>query len=309
MRYDDVFALVGGTPCVRVPAPEVEQARIWLKLESMNPSGSVKDRAAVSILRAALDDGSLRPGKVLLDASSGNFACAVAYYGRQLGYDALLVSSSKLTEDKASFIRYYGAELHKTGDFTIEGNRWCRELVEREGPESRYCFLDQLHNWANPEAHYRSTGPEILADFPEVAMIVASLGSGGTLCGTGRFFKQRRPQTRIVAIEAASGTRLPGTGAFDDGDYVTPFIEKGFAAGWFDHRQQIRLEEATAWTLRMRDLGLYCGIQAGGVLHGTVQAVRDLGVEGDVVAVAGDAGWKNMDKLTPLVEGTRTETP
>ena len=289
---------VGRTPHLRVIPPELPDSRIHVKLEGWNPTGSVKDRGGLGMIREALDAGTLRPGVTLLDASSGNMACALAYFGRLLGYPTRMVVSSKLTEDKRGFLRFYGAELVQVGDFTIEGNEWCRELVRREGAEG-YCFFDQLHNWANPSANYDGTGPEILAAFPDVEMVVGSLGSGGTLYGAGRYLREHRPGVKVVAVESAAGTKIPGTGSFESGDYVTPFIRKGWEDGVFDHAIRITEADAVRRTLQLRDQGVFCGLQTGGVYHATLQAVRDLGVRGDVVFISGDAGWKNIDKLLP----------
>lgn len=297
-RYENAFAMIGRTPHVRVDSDLAPDTRFHVKLEGWNPTGSVKDRAGYRMIREALDSGTLRPGMTLLDASSGNMACALAYFGRLLGYPTTLVVSSKLTQDKRNFLRYYGAELHQVGDFTIEGNRFCRELVEREG-EGRYCFFDQLHNWANPRAHYEGTGPEILAAFPDVEMVVGSLGSGGTLYGTALYLKEQRPEIRIVAVQAAPGTRIPGTGSFDDGDYVTPFIHKGFEDGIFDRVVRVGEADAVRSTLELRDRGVFGGLQTGGVFHAAQVAALDEGVRGDVVFVSGDSGWKNIDKLLP----------
>jgi cysteine synthase len=297
MIYPSMQDAVGRTPHLRVSAPG-GGPRFFVKLEGCNPTGSVKDRAGLALVRGALESGALRPGVSLLDASSGNMACALAYFGRMLGYPARVVVSSKLTEDKRSFLRFYGADVVQVGHFTIEGNRWCRELAEREGAD-RWCFVDQLHSWSNPQAHYDATGPEILDDFPGVEMVVGSLGSGGTLYGTGRYLKDRRPEVRVVAVESAPGTRLPGTGSFCEGDYVTPFIARG-RAEVFDHAVRVSLADAERRTLELRDRGIFCGLQTGGVFHAAMEAARELGVRGDVVFISGDVGWKNMDKLLPL---------
>ena len=296
--YEDVFDMVGRTPHLRVQTPEAGDARFYVKLEGANPTGSVKDRGGLGMLRAARESGALQPGMTLLDASSGNMACALAYFGRVLGHRATLVVSSKLTEDKRNFLRYYGATLHQVGDFTIEGNRWCRELVERESA-GRYCFLDQLHNWANPRAHYEGTGPEILEAFPDVELVVGSLGSGGTLYGTGKFLKEARPGIKVVAVQSAPGTRIPGTGSFDEGDYRTPFILKGIEDCVFDQVMRITEADAVRRTLELRDRGVFGGLQTGGVLHAALTAARELDVRGDVVFISGDTGWKNIVKLLP----------
>lgn len=296
MRYQDVFALVGRTPHVRVRCGEPETAAVYLKLEGYNPTGSIKDRAGNYLIQASLESGRLRPGMTLLDASSGNMGCAIAYFGRLLGYSTRVVSSSKLTEDKRGFMRYFGAEVEKVGDFTIEGNLICRKMAEEE--PDQYCFLDQLHSWVNPKAHYETTGPEILAEFPQVAMLVGSLGSGGALFGTAQFLKENRPDVTVVAVQAAPGTRLPGTGAFDDGDYVTPFIQRGYDERIFDHQVKIDYESAVAKTRELRDQGIFAGLQTGGVCHAAVACSHDLGIQGDVVVLSGDSGWKNMEKLS-----------
>lgn len=298
MKADSMLSLVGGTPHVRVRCGELEDTAVHVKLESYNPTGSIKDRAGVRLVVEAERSGRLLPGMTLLDASSGNMGCAIAYFGRLLGFPARVIASSKLTDDKLRFMRYFGAEVELVGDFTIEGNRHCRRLAEAE--PGRYCFLDQLHSSTNPQAHYESTGPEILADFPEVALLVGSLGSGGSLLGTARFLKERRPGLRVVAVEAAAGTRLPGTGSFDEGDYVTPFIRSGYDEGTFDEVEKIDHDAAVAMTKRLREQGIFAGLQTGGVCHAAATAASRLGIRGDVVVLSGDSGWKNMDKLSTI---------
>jgi cysteine synthase len=298
MRVEDVRQLVGNTPHLKVECDEATGVAIHLKLEGSNPTGSIKDRAGMRLVEDALAQGRLRAGVTLLDASSGNMGCAVAFFGRLAGFPAHIISSSKLTEDKGGFMRYYGARVEQVGDFTIEGNRICRELAERE-PE-RYCFLDQLHSPANPAANHDTTGPEILRDFPDLACLVGSLGSGGSLLGTAEFLKAQRPGVRVVAVQAASGTRLPGTGSFDDGDYISPFIERGFAGGMFDHTVKIDAASAACRTRQLRDRGVFAGLQTGGVFEATIRAVRELGIAGDVVLLSGDSGFKNMEKLRTL---------
>lgn len=299
MIFESVWSMVGNTPHVAVRGAHPAGVRVWVKLEGCNPTGSVKDRAGLNLIRNAQEEGRLQPGMTLLDASSGNMACAIAYFGRLLGFATTVVANSKLTAEKRDFIQYCGATLLQVGDFTIEGNRYCRELVEKEG-KARYYFLDQLHNWANPRAHYDTTGPEILADFPEVAVVVGSLGSGGTLLGTAQFLKEQKRGVKAVAVQAAAGTKIPGTGSFDDGDYVTPFIRKGVESHIFDSTYKISERDAVRRTLELRDQGIFCGLQTGGVLHAALAYIDDHGVEGDVVIISGDAGWKNMQKLLQL---------
>jgi [CysO sulfur-carrier protein]-thiocarboxylate-dependent cysteine synthase len=295
MKVDNIRNLVGNTPCVPFVTDEAPGVRFWVKLEGCNPSGSVKDRACLYNLDDAIASGRLRRGQTILDASSGNMACALAYFGRLLDYPVTVICSSKLTADKAGFIRYFVGELIVHGDLTVEGNRLCRQLVEAE--PDKYCFLDQLHNWANPTAHYETTAPEIFADFPDVTAIVGSLGSGGTMAGIGRRVREQKPHTLVVAVQAAAGTKLPGTGAFDDGEYVTPFIARALEDGLFDIRWNITLDAARARTHEAAKQGIFAGLQTGGVIEAAIAIARARRLEGDIVAISGDSGWKNMEKL------------
>lgn len=298
LKAIDATELVGNTPVIRYVSDEVPNAQIWIKLEGTNPTGSVKDRACVYIIRGVESRGELRPGMTLLDASSGNMACSMAYFGRILGYKVAVVCNSKLTKDKAAFMEYFGAKLYVVGDYTIQGNRYCREVLFPKDPQ-KYCFLDQLHNWDNPKAHVETTGPEIARQFPDMRAVVGSLGSGGLMNGVGRFIKQNMPNSLVICVEAASGTKLPGTSAFVDGDYVTPFIEQGMNEKFFDSRIQVSANDARRRTAELAAQGVFCGFQTGGVLHAAILSIKTYGIEGDVVAISGDTGWKNMSVLMP----------
>jgi cysteine synthase len=299
MIFTDFTQMVGRTPCGLFRPIEKPKARIWIKLEGLNPSGSVKDRAGLYNIKGAIDRGLLTKGKTILDASSGNMACALAYFGAILGYAVVVVCSSKLTADKAQFIRFYGAELVLFGNFTIEGNLHCAESIVPQAPE-KYAFLDQLRNWDNPRAHFETTGPEILQDFPDIQAVVGSLGSGGTMNGVARFLKEHSPRTRIVTVEAAAGTKIPGTAAFSDGDFVTPFIEQLWGSELVDSRRQVNLGEAETRTRELASQGFFCGIQTGGVVQAAVREAIENDLRGDIVVIAGDTGWKNMDRLASL---------
>ncbi len=299
MKFENFEQLIGRTPCVLFRPKEMCSARVWLKLEGFNPTGSVKDRAALWNIRGAIRRGLLDSGKTILDASSGNMACALAYFGATMGYPVTVVCSSKLTKDKGDFIKYFGAKLEMVGNFTIDGNKHCRDVIAAKEPE-KYSFLDQLHNWDNPQAHYETTGPEILGDFPEVQAVFGSLGSGGTMNGVARYVREKRPATKIGVVESARGTKIPGVGSFVDGDYVTPFITQMRELNLADHCVQINLNNAEKRTVELAKQGFFCGIQTGAVVDALVGTVTHYGISGDVVAISGDTGWKNMDKLIAL---------
>jgi [CysO sulfur-carrier protein]-thiocarboxylate-dependent cysteine synthase len=299
MTFDNFAQVVGRTPCVRYRPPEKLHARFWVKLEGYNPTGSVKDRGCLFIVKSAIQRGDLKQGKTLLDASSGNMACSLAYFGAILGYPVTVICSSKLTNDKAAFIRYYGAQLQQIGDFTIDGNLYCRDVLAPSDPD-RYVFLDQLRNWDNPRAHYETTGPEIVADLPNLQAVAGSLGSGGTMNGVARYMKEHHPSVRVVTTEAAPGTKIPGTGAFSDGDFVTPFIEQLYELNLVDSRQQVDLRHAEERTKSLAKQGFFCGIQTGAVMEAAIRAAAEMKLDGDILIISGDSGWKNMDKLAAM---------
>ena len=297
--YQNVLDQVGNTPMVKLNQEFSNEVTCYVKLEGANPTGSVKDRPALALIQGEIKKGNLVKGKRILDASSGSFACAISYFGRILGFPVTVVTGSKLTEDKKHFIKYFGAELISHGNFTVDGNRYCREVLLEKDPD-RYCFLDQLHNWNNPKAHYQSTAPEILRDMEDVSAIVFSLGSGGTLNGIVKYFQENKPEVKIIGVCAASKTKIPGTGSFVDGDYITPFIQEVFDKDALDYIAEVQIEKAIDGVQILRNNGFFVGIQTGGVYAGMEEAVKALGVKGKVVMISGDAGWKNMDKLMAI---------
>lgn len=295
VKFNNVFDMVGNTPSIKIDSVDSPLPSMYLKLEGSNPTGSVKDRACVFMLRCALASGLLAPPKVLLDASSGNFACALAFYGRIFGFASAVAVSSKLTAEKREFLKYLGATIYEVGDFTIQGNEFCRKL-SAESPQD-YFFVDQLHNWHNPKAHFDTTGPEILSEFPDLATVVCSLGSGGTLTGIAQYLKGKVPQVRIVAVECASGSRIPGTGAFVDGDYVTPFIHEARSKNLFDYTVRVTEAEAARSTCLLLKQGIFVGLQTGAAVHAATVSVSRFCTTGPMVVVSGDAGWKSLRKL------------
>jgi cysteine synthase B len=207
-----------------------------------------------------------------------------------------------LTADKRRMITYFGARLinNDLGPYTFDGYRKCLEILA-EAPVGRYCFLDQLHNPANPAAHQYSTGPEIIRQVPDVRMVVGSLGSGGTMLGIARALRQAGSTAYIAAVCSASGTRFPGVGAFDDGDYRTPFINAADEEKAFDVTTRIHHEEAMSQLAVLRHHGLFCGPQTGAVLAGALHVADLTGIHDRIVVVSGDSGWKNWDYLAEPV--------
>ncbi|MFA1547967.1 PLP-dependent cysteine synthase family protein [Actinomadura chokoriensis] len=298
-RFESLAATVGRTPVVEIRPDETAGARILVKTEGANPTGSIKDRACVALFRELLRDPEWSAGKTVLDASSGNMGCSLAYFGRLLGIPTRIVASSRLTPEKRFFMEYFGAAVETVGDFTIEGNRFARSVAAAE--PGRWYFMDQLHNPVNVQAHFAGTGPEVLAQVPGVAAVVGSVGTGGTLLGTGRFLKQVDARIAVVAVEAASGTRIPGTASLADGDYRSPFIAAGCEEGVFDTSIPIAEEQAAQTARALLDMGVFGGLQTGAVVAAAREFARRNDVRGDVVAIAGDSGWKNGAALRDKV--------
>jgi [CysO sulfur-carrier protein]-thiocarboxylate-dependent cysteine synthase len=301
MRFEAMAKRTGNTPLWQIPVPDASSFRLFVKLEGNNPTGSVKDRSCVSMLRAMIRDPGWDPSLSILDASSGNMGSSLAYFGCVLGVGVTIVSSAKLTLEKRSFMEYFGASVVTRGEFTIEGNRYCADIAQSD--PSRWYFLDQLHNPYNPIAHETGTGPEILSQVPELAAVVGSIGSGGTMLGVGRYLKRVNNQIKVIAVEAASGTRLPGTAALVDGDYRTPFIDEGFGSGIFDYSTRVSEGEAVAVARHLSPVGLFTGLQTYAVIAAALRAARSGELHGDIVLISGDTGWKNMDALARKVPG------
>jgi cysteine synthase len=300
------FAAVGHTPLVPV---DVDGVRIWLKLEGLNPSGSVKDRAAVAMIKDKITRGELKPGQILLDASSGNMASALSSYGRALGLGVHVVCNSTMTADKRRMVEHFGATLiqNDVGPYTYHGYLKCLDLIERH--DNPYCFLDQLHNPMNPYAHEIGTGPEILKDLPSVRLIAGSLGSGGTMAGIARAVRSAGHPAMVVAVSSAPGNRLAGVGAFADGDYRTPFIIEAEENGLFTDAVPVTVASALEWQREVTAHGLFCGAQTGAVLGAAMGLAERYDIRDGIVIVSGDAGWKSWSNLCGRSYASRMGPP
>lgn len=289
----DFFEMVGNTPIVYVG--EYENSQIYMKLEGCNPTGSLKDRSAVAILKDFEKNKKLY-GKTIIDASSGSFGCAIAYFGMLMKVPVIVVSNAKLTATNKTFIELTGARLILHGAVTGESNEFVRNLVTED--PGGYAFCDQLNNWASPNAHYEGTGPEILRDLPEVNAVVASMGSGATLWGVGKYLKENSPEVKICASVAKPGTTIAGTFK-EDKDYLSPFIQEIREKGYVDLYSAVSSDEAfeKAKTL-FKMSGTFVGPQTGGVYQAAINLIDEGKISGNILLVSGDMGWKNLEKLS-----------
>ncbi len=291
-----VLDLIGNTPVVDVsqlsPNPSV---RIYAKLEGQNPSGSVKDRIAMAMVDAAEASGELAPGKIVLEPSSGNTGIALAMICQIRGYRLKIVLPENVTEERRQVLEAYGAEIISSpGPEGSNGAVRLAQELSSENPE--WVFLYQYGNEANPTAHFTGTGPEILADVPDITHFVAGLGTSGTLMGVGTYLKEQKPSVKVYAVEPPSGERVEGLRSLDDG-YVPPVFEKWGGLELLDGKRIVRPIESLEFTRRLvSEVGVFGGISAGAALAGAVKIAERIpeGEEAHIVFVVSDGAWKYL---------------
>jgi [CysO sulfur-carrier protein]-thiocarboxylate-dependent cysteine synthase len=304
MRYDDLLSSVGGTPLVGLPrlspTPDV---RLWAKLEDRNPTGSIKDRAALSMIEHGEKDGLLRPGCTILEPTSGNTGISLAMAARLKGYRLVCVMPENTSSERRQLLRMWGAEIVSSpaAGGSNEAVRVAKEIA-REHPD--WVMLYQYGNPANALAHYEGTAPEIFADLPEVTHFVGGLGTTGTLMGVGRFFREHQPEVRIVAAEPRYGELVYGLRNLDEG-----FVPELYDETLIDARFSVGPRDAVR---RVRELldseGIFAGISTGAILHAALaQAATSVrsGERADIAFVVADGGWKYLS--TGAYEGTIDE--
>jgi [CysO sulfur-carrier protein]-thiocarboxylate-dependent cysteine synthase len=290
--YESVLDLIGNTPLVEIsalsPNPDV---RILAKLEGQNPAGSVKDRIALSMIEEAEKDGTLRPGQVVLESSSGNTGIGLALVCRVKGYPLKIVLPENVSEERKQLLRVWGAEIIDSPG--SEGSNGAVKLAQRLAAEhTDWVYPYQYANAANPKAHYEGTGPEIWRDCPEVTHFVAGLGTSGTLLGVGRFLKERNPAVEVWAIEPPTGEMVDGLKNLDEG-YIPPiFVEQG-GEQLLDRKSIVGPRESIEWTRRLLDVGIFAGISSGAAVAGAVKCASKI-ERGVVVTLLADGGWKYL---------------
>lgn len=291
--HASVIDCIGNTPVVDVsvmsPNPAV---RILAKLEGQTPGGSVKDRVALSMIEAAEADGTLVPDTTILEPSSGNTGIALALIARLRGYPVKVVLPENVSSERRDLLEIYGAEIIDSPG--AEGSNGAVRRAERladEHPE--WAYLCQYANEANPRAHYDTTGPEILADCPDITHFVAGLGTAGTLMGCGRFLKQHKPGVKVFAVEPPAGERVEGLRSLEDG-YIPPVYENWGGNELLDGKRIVRTREALEYTRRLAaEVSVFAGISSGAALAGACRVAERIET-GVIVFVAADGGWKYL---------------
>ncbi|CAJ60156.1 MULTISPECIES: PLP-dependent cysteine synthase family protein [Frankia] len=304
MRFDSLADSVGRTPLVGLPrlspSPEV---RLWAKLEQDNPTGSIKDRAALWMIADGEKRGLLTPGATVLEPTSGNTGISLAMVCRQRGYRLVCVMPENTSVERRQLLQMWGAEIRYSP--AAGGSNEAVAVAKRLAAENPdWVMLYQYGNPANAQAHYETTGPEILEDLPAITHFVAGLGTTGTLMGTGRYLRERVPDITIVAAEPRYGELVYGLRNIDEG-----FVPELYDPSVLTSRYSVGPREALRRTRELvQEEGIFAGISTGAILHAALaqaeRAVRE-GRRADIALIVCDGGWKYLS--TGAYAGTLEE--
>ena len=306
-KVTSLSELVGRTPLLearRYAAARGLEAVLYVKLESANPAGSAKDRVALEMIRQAEAEGRLQPGGTIIEPTSGNTGIGLAAMAVSRGYRVILTMPDSMSAERMALLRAYGAELVLTpGRDGMAGAIAKAEAIRAATPGS--IIAGQFDNPANPAAHYATTGPEIWADTEgKVDVFVAGVGTGGTISGTGRYLKERKPSVELVAVEPAASPLLSGGQAGPHGlmGIGANFIPKNYDASLIDRVITVREQDAyAAARLLTRTEGVLCGITSGAALWAAEQLARLPENRGrHIVALLPDTGERYLS--TPLFQ-------
>jgi cysteine synthase B len=301
VRFDSLLDSVGHTPLVGLPrlSPSAD-VRLWAKLEDRNPTGSIKDRAALAMIAQAESEGRIKPGDTLLEPTSGNTGISLAMVAKQRGYRLICVMPENTSAERTQLLLMWGAEIiySPAAGGSNEAVRVAKGLAA-ENPD--WVMLYQYGNPANAQAHYDGTGPEMLADLPSITHFVGGLGTTGTLMGVGRYFREHKPEVEIIAAEPRYGELVYGLRNIDEG-----FIPELYDADLLTSRFSVGPRDAVK---RMRELleveGIFAGVSTGAILHaaiGTANKCVKAGIPADIAFIVCDGGWKYLS--TGAFEGT-----
>jgi [CysO sulfur-carrier protein]-thiocarboxylate-dependent cysteine synthase len=290
-RYADIVQAIGHTPLVELahlsPKPGV---RIWAKLESHNPTGSIKDRVARALIESAEDKGLIHPGQTILEPTSGNTGIALAMIARARGYRLKVVMPDNVTPERTQLLSMYGAEIVYS-DGSLGSNGAVAKALEMAEADPEVYMPYQYGNPANPEAHYNGTALEILEDLDgQVSAFVAGLGTGGTLMGNGRRLKEELGDAvKIVAAEPMQGEPVQGLRSLDDG-FIPPIIDLSL----LDRKIFVTNRDAIIWTRKLLDeQQIFAGVSSGAIARVAVRIANEMD-EGNVVFIVCDDGWKYL---------------
>ncbi len=290
LAYKGILATIGNTPVVELqrlsPNPKV---RIFAKLEGQNPTGSVKDRIALKMVERAEADGELSSNRTILEPTSGNTGISLAMIGRLKGYQVKVVMPENVSEERSQLLHAYGADIvFSDGEKGSNGSIEMAQEMAASNPHD-YLMMYQYGNSGNPDAHYETTGPEVIEAVPEVTTFVAGLGTGGTLMGVARSLKEYNPDVRIVAVAPEPDDFISGLRRLEDG-YVPPILD----ITMLDARLLVGSLPAFRTTKELlHQEGIFAGISSGSVVHGAMLQAERM-ESGNIVCLLADGGWKYL---------------
>jgi len=292
MYFKNAIEALGHTPLVELPQMvKNKKVHILAKLEGQNLGGSAstKDRVAKYMIEVAEKNGELTKGKTIIEATSGNTGISLAWLGKKMGYDVTIVMPENMSKERQQLIRIFGAELILTS--AKEGVLGSMNLVKEMVTKSdKYYMPDQFANPANPLAHYETTGVEILADFPyeKIDVLVAGIGTGGTIVGVTRRLREKFPQIQTIGIEPPPGDCIQGLRCLET--FIPPVLDLNMLT----KRVYVTSEQANnaAKNLLVKE-GIFCGQSSGALIHQAVQIANEM-EEGNIVVVLPDGGWKYL---------------
>jgi [CysO sulfur-carrier protein]-thiocarboxylate-dependent cysteine synthase len=303
-RFASLVDSLGNTPLVGLPSlSPTPDVRLWAKLEDHNPTGSIKDRAAISMIEAAEKEGRLKPGDTILEPTSGNTGISLAMVASQRGYRLICVMPENTSIERRQLLEMYGAQIISSP--AAGGSNQAVAVAKGLAAEHEdWVMLYQYGNPANAEAHYTGTGPEILADLPSITHFVAGLGTTGTLMGVSRFLRERKPDVRVVAAEPRYGELVYGLRNIDEG-----FVPELYDPTLLDSRFSVGPQDALRRTRQLVEQeGIFAGISTGAILHaalGIADKEVAAGRRADIVFIVCDGGWKYLS--TGAYAGTLEE--
>ncbi len=285
MSYPTIESYVGNTPLVRLQRlPGATSNTILAKLEGNNPAGSVKDRPALSMIQEAENQGIIKPGDTLIEATSGNTGIALAMAAAMKGYRMILIMPAHMSEERRAAMSAYGAELISISK--EQGMEGARDLAKEMEERGEGIVLDQFANPANPLAHYRTTGPEIWQQTEgKITHFVSSMGTTGTIMGTSRYLKEQNPDIQIIGLQPGEGASIPGIRRWPEA-----YLPKIFEPTRVDRILDISQEEAEVTMRQLASVeGIFCGVSSGGAIAGALRIAQEL-ENAVIVAIICDRG-------------------
>ena len=286
----NILDTIGNTPLVELRNLGSQNGvRVFCKLEGQNPTGSLKDRIAKHMIEQAEQDGTLTHDKVILEPTSGNTGISLAFVGGLKGYRVKVVMPENVSPERVQMLRAYGAEVvFSDGASGTNGSIVvAQKMVEDE--DAKYFMPYQYGNSANPEAHYKTTGQEIIEDLPDVDMFVAGLGTGGTLMGTGRRLKEHNPNVKVIAVAPEPGDYIQALRSLEEG-FIPPILDLSL----LDSRIMVTSSDSFHMAKDLlRSEGIFAGVSSGSVVYGAMKMAERM-EKGNIVCLLADGGWKYL---------------